>query len=117
MMNSHSSFIIGASLHEVLIYIKARPGADVESRGESTLRRPVLLAERNMPYYANRDLPSSVRDHLPLHAQDIYRAAFNRSYAAHAGDARCEEIAHRIAWAAVKHSYFKDGDLWVPRSH
>ncbi|WP_429336521.1 ChaB family protein [Paraburkholderia sp. 35.1] len=58
-----------------------------------------------MPYYANSDLRSSVQAHLPPHAQDIYRAAFNHSYAAHAGDARQEEIAHRIAWAAVKRSY------------
>ncbi|XUW90484.1 ChaB family protein [Burkholderia sp. M6-3] len=67
-----------------------------------------------MPYYSNSDLPASVRDHLPLHAQDIYRAAFNHSYAAHYGDARREEIAHRIAWAAVKRSYIKDGATWVP---
>ena len=26
---------------------------------------------------------------------------------------RQEEIAHRIAWAAVKRSYAKDGDRWV----
>lgn len=68
-----------------------------------------------MPYAHNVDLPPSVRDHLPAHAQDIYRAAFNYAYAAHAGDPRQEEAAHRIAWAAVKRSYVKDGDVWVPR--
>ena len=31
--------------------------------------------ERDMPYSSNDDLPSSVRTHLPPHAQDIYRAA------------------------------------------
>ena len=67
-----------------------------------------------MPYRANSDLPASVRDHLPPHAQDIYRAAFNHAFAAHAGDDRQEEAAHRIAWAAVKRSYVKDGDHWVP---
>ncbi|MGD0433406.1 MAG: ChaB family protein, partial [Acetobacteraceae bacterium] len=30
-----------------------------------------------MPYRMNEDLPPSVRDHLPPHAQDIYREAFN----------------------------------------
>jgi len=68
-----------------------------------------------MPYRINADLPASVRDHLPPHAQDIYRAAFNHAFAAHAGDSRQEEIAHRIAWAAVKRSYVKDGDRWVAR--
>ena len=66
-----------------------------------------------MPYRANADLPPSVRHHLPPHAQDIYRAAFNAAFASHAGDARQEEIAHRTAWAAVKKSYVKVGDDWV----
>lgn len=68
-----------------------------------------------MPYAANEDLPDSVRHHLPPHAQDIYRAAFNHAFAAHAGDPRQEEAAHRIAWAAVKRSYVKVSDQWVSR--
>ncbi len=67
-----------------------------------------------MPYRVNADLPPSVRDHLPPHAQDIYRAAFNHAYAAHAADPRQEEAAHRIAWAAVKRSYVKVGNYWEP---
>jgi cation transport regulator len=67
-----------------------------------------------MPYRDNIDLPEAVRDHLPPHAQDVYRADFNHAFAAFAGDIRQEEIAHRIAWAAVKRSYVKDGDRWVP---
>lgn len=68
-----------------------------------------------MPYVSNTDLPPPVRNHLPPHAQDIYRAAFNNAFAEHAGDPRQEEAAHRIAWAAVKRSYVKLGDEWVPR--
>jgi len=68
-----------------------------------------------MPYRENSDLPPSVRNHLPEHAQSIYREAFNHAFAAHAGDPRQEEAAHRIAWAAVKRSYEKIGDEWVPR--
>ena len=60
-----------------------------------------------MPYGTNRDLPISVKGHLPPHAQDIYREAFNHAFAAHTGDPRQEEAAHRIAWAAVKRSYVK----------
>ena len=41
-----------------------------------------------MPYQTNEDLPSSITRHLPPHAQDIYRAAFNHAFAAHAGDPR-----------------------------
>ena len=40
-----------------------------------------------MPYRTNLDLPEPVRSHLPEHAQDIYREAFNRAYAANAGEA------------------------------
>jgi cation transport regulator len=69
----------------------------------------------SMPYYFNAALPAPVRNHLPEHAQNIYRNAFNRAYAAHAGESRQEEIAHRIAWAAVKRSYVKRADTWGPR--
>jgi cation transport regulator len=54
-----------------------------------------------MPYRLNRELPPVVRSHLPEHAQDIYREAYNQAYAAHAGDAERERRAHMIAWAAV----------------
>jgi cation transport regulator len=50
---------------------------------------------------------------LPEHAQDIYRAAFNHAFESHRGDSRQEEIAHRIAWSAVKRQYEKVGDTWV----
>jgi cation transport regulator len=70
-----------------------------------------------MPYQANVDLPISVRSHLPDHAQDIYREAFNHAFAAHAGDPRQEEAAHRIAWAAVKRTYVKVGDRWIARKY
>ena len=33
-----------------------------------------------MPYATEKDLPPSVRAHLPLHAQDIFRAAFNSAW-------------------------------------
>jgi cation transport regulator len=68
-----------------------------------------------MPYGSNSDLPTSVQAHLPPHAQDIYREAFNHAFAAHAGDPYQEERAHRIAWAAVKRSYEKVGGSWIGR--
>lgn len=69
-----------------------------------------------MPYVSIDDLPSSVSAHLPLHAQEIYRAAFNSAWESYVdrGEAR-EETAHRVAWAAVKRVYRKEGSDWVPR--
>jgi cation transport regulator len=68
-----------------------------------------------MPYASNDDLPPSVRLHLPYQAQDIYRKAFNAAWSSYGKrePARREEIAHRIAWSAVKRRYEKVGDEWV----
>ena len=61
-----------------------------------------------MPYKTVNDLPDSVRDHLPKHAQEIFQAAFNNAEEEY----KEEERAFRVAWAAVKHQYEKgdDGD-------
>ena len=67
-----------------------------------------------MPYRTSSNLPPSVRNHLPGHAQDIYREAFNHAFAAHVGEKDQEERAHKIAWGAVKRNYVKQGDVWVP---
>lgn len=66
-----------------------------------------------MPYRIVEDLPDSVRQHLPYHAQEIYLAAFNNAWQAHPGD---EAAVHRIAWAAVKRRYHKENEAWVPNS-
>lgn len=67
-----------------------------------------------MPYDTNRDLPDSVRDNLPEHAQDIYREAFNSAWEQYEdpkerrGNDSREATAHQVAWAAVKKKYEKD---------
>lgn len=69
-----------------------------------------------MPYNSLSELPESVKDNLPKHAQEIYRAAFNSAYdqykspADRKGEASREETAHKVAWAAVKEKYKKDGN-------
>ena len=68
-----------------------------------------------MPYRTNAELPFRVRTHLPEHAQDIFREAFNHAYAAHAGEQDREMRAHMIAWSAVKNSYVKAVDTWALR--
>jgi cation transport regulator len=71
-----------------------------------------------MPYRSNRELPDSVKDNLPSHAQDIYREAFNSAYDEYEdpedrrGSASREEVAHKVAWSAVKQKYEKDGEEW-----
>ncbi|OGO35835.1 MAG: cation transporter [Chloroflexi bacterium RBG_16_57_11] len=60
-----------------------------------------------MPYEKLSDLPESVREHLPKHAQEIYRAAFNSAWELYD---HVEETSHKVAWAAVKNEYVKDED-------
>lgn len=72
-----------------------------------------------MPYRTLSALPDSIREHLPKHAQEIYRAAFNSAWEGYRDprdrrdDASREEVAHKVAWAAVKQQYEKKGDRWV----
>jgi cation transport regulator len=67
-----------------------------------------------MPYKTKKELPESVRDALPAHAQEIYKEAYNSAWDQYdepeerRGDASREETAHRVAWAAVKRKYEKD---------
>lgn len=75
-----------------------------------------------MPFDRLSDLPDSVRDHVPKHAQAIYKEAFNSAWDQYRdpddrrGDASREETAHRVAWAAVKDKYAKgDDDMWHPK--
>jgi len=58
-----------------------------------------------MPYDNTQDLPDSVKDNLPKHAQEIYQAAYNSAWVEYHHD---EARAHRVAWAAVKDKYEKD---------
>lgn len=68
-----------------------------------------------MLYLSNANLPISVRQQLPLRAQDLYREAFNETWSLHTGDAGREEHASRAAWAAVRHHYHAmPGGQWQP---
>lgn len=68
-----------------------------------------------MPYTSTANLPDSVRNALPKHAQDIYRAAFNNAFESYKRSARREQIAHRVARAAVKKLYVKRDSVWTER--
>lgn len=75
-----------------------------------------------VPYSRIDELPASVRDNVPKHAQEIYKEAFNGAWEQYKdpddrnGDASREETAHRVAWAAVKQKYEKgDDERWHPK--
>ncbi len=76
--------------------------------------RVSLYWSPEMPYETLDDLPPAVQ-HLPHHAREIFRAAFNAAWGSYADRGReaQEEIAHRVAWAAVKKQYRKLGGSWV----
>ena len=67
-----------------------------------------------MPYDKISELPDSVRDNLPKHAQEIYMEAFNSAWDEYAdpderrGNTSREETAHKVAWSAVKKKYKKN---------
>jgi len=66
-----------------------------------------------MPYENLSDLPNSVKDNVPRHAQEIYRAAFNSAEEEYGEESR----AHRVAWAAVERKYEKnENGEWVEKS-
>jgi cation transport regulator len=81
------------------------------------------VEEAHMPYKRSSDLPSAVRDNLPEHAQEIYRAAFNSAWEQYdqPGERRDgrsrEETAHAVAWSAVEQKYDKDQrtNRWVEK--
>ena len=51
-------------------------------------------------------------DSLPEHAQHIYQNPDKRR----GGKSEsAEEVAHKVAWAAVKRDYKKKGDKWVKK--
>jgi len=72
-----------------------------------------------MPYETVTELPDRVKDHLPKHAQEIYKKAFNNAWEEYENpkerrshESR-EEVAHKVAWSAVKEQYKKSGDTWT----
>jgi cation transport regulator len=62
-------------------------------------------------------------DSLPEHAQEIYKEAhanalkqYQKPEKRRGGKKQsAEQVAHKVAWAAVKKKYEKHGDTWVER--
>lgn len=73
-----------------------------------------------MPYASRTELPDSVINSLPEHAQEIFLSAYNSAYDEYAdpkereGHDTREEVAFKVAWSAVKERYHKsDSGNWV----
>ena len=60
---------------------------------------------------AREDLPGTI-ERSPKKVRDTYAKTLDNDHRQYPGD---EERAHRTAIAAVKHSFEKVGDRWVPK--
>jgi cation transport regulator ChaB len=78
------------------LWTKGRPDLGAQPPGHARGPEP---SSAGMPYASNSDLPPSVREHLPTHAQDIFREAF--------------EPIHRAGMAVKKLTARNKADLAV----
>ncbi len=73
-----------------------------------------------MPYKTTKELPDGVQHVLPAHAQNVYKEAFNSAYDQYdnpkkrRGNEDREQVAHKVAWGAVKRAGYqrRDDDKW-----
>jgi cation transport regulator len=64
-------------------------------------------------------------DTLPSHAQKIYTKAHKNALKQYSSPSKRrggkrqskEQVAHKVAWSAVKKEYKKKGDKWVPKKN
>lgn len=69
-----------------------------------------------MPYGSIRELPKSIKDNLPKHAQEIFKESFNSAWDNYSdpserrGKQSREQVARKVAWNAVKQDYEKGDD-------
>lgn len=62
-------------------------------------------------------------DNLPSHAQKIYRKAHNNALKQYKSPSKRrggkhqsrEQVAHKVAWSAVKQEYKKEGNKWIEK--
>ncbi len=62
-------------------------------------------------------------DTLPMHAQHIYKKAHKNALKQYSSPSKRrggkrqsrEQVAHKVAWSAVKREYKKEGSRWVEK--
>jgi cation transport regulator len=91
---------------------KNRSGRSGTSSSSSSSRRPRVSARTRKAI-----------DTLPSHAQDIYKKAHKNALKQYKSPLKrrrgkqqsTEQVAHKVAWSAVKKEYKKKGDKWVSK--
>lgn len=104
-------------------------------RGKRTIRRRTTNSTTRGKWSSRRGTNSSSSssalsartrkaiDTLPSHAQKIYSKAHKNALKQYASPSKRrggkgqskEQVAHRVAWSAVKKEYKKKGYKWVPK--
>jgi cation transport regulator len=76
-----------------------------------------------MPYGSIEELPDELQHTLPVHAQEVYKEAFNEAWSTYHNpetkpkDLSREAMSDKIAWQAVEAVYTQDPDnRWVKKA-
>jgi cation transport regulator len=87
--------------------------SNIRSRRQRTSSRSASLSARTR----------KAIDTLPSHAQEIYKKAHKNALKQYKSPTKRrrgkqesrEQVAHKVAWSAVKKEYKKEGDRWVEK--
>ena len=96
------------------------------TRGKRSSRRGTNSSSSGGSSSSSSALSARTRkaiDTLPSHAQKIYSKAHKNALKQYASPSKRrggkgqskEQVAHRVAWSAVKKEYKKKGDKWVSK--
>jgi cation transport regulator len=95
-------------------------------RGKSSNRSGTTASRSSSSSSSSSRLSARTRkaiDTLPSHAQHIYKKAHKNALKQYKSPSKRrggthqsrEQVAHKVAWSAVKKEYKKKGDRWVPK--
>jgi cation transport regulator len=95
-------------------------------RGKNSNRSGTTVSRRRSSSSSSSRLSARTRkaiDMLPSHAQHIYKKAHKNALKQYKSPSKRregkhqsrEQVAHKVAWSAVKKEYKKKGDRWVPK--
>jgi cation transport regulator len=92
-----------------------------KSAGKSKSKRTSIRRRGSTNRVSSRT--SKQIDSLPVHARHIYKSAHKNALKQYSSPGKRrggkrqsrEQVAHKVAWSAVKRKYQKEGDNWVPK--
>jgi cation transport regulator len=104
------------------------PGRKRKSTGSTTRSRSSSTKTRSSSRSRKRSSGLSARtkkaiNTLPSHAQEIYKKAHKNALKQYKSPSKRrggksqsrEQVAHKVAWSAVKKEYKKEGDRWLEK--